>query len=381
MIDTVILTIPKNNFKILRPSEFSERCIGIFNPPYRKGSFVKDVRNPTKAEKESGKYYPRLTLIKALRRGGFSVFLKVEFSASKLLFGNNFDELEETDFYAVCKTLEKRLEEMGIILLGYNTLENCSVSGVHYSKNIALTDYSTPYSITKELKKCDISKLKDVNQTDFRNEGHVFKYRTNSKEIVFYDKRKDLEIAKISEKRAEEKDYYGQLNLFSMVKPKSPFEVIRLEIRLNTPATVRKQLAQLEINLTDRLTFRELFNESISKRVLLEEINYLNTRYLDILLMQENRPEDVVTSLRKCNPHLSYGKILMFTAAKVLLESVGVREFREITKSFGYSNWYRLNKEIRELNLDQISLKATNPFVILNTKIGEFKPLKMVDFL
>ena len=54
----------------------------------------------------------------------------------------------------------------------------------------------------------------DVNQTDYRNEGHSYKWHCNSYEVVFYDKIKDLEKAKQSEKRAIEKDNAIQLHLF-----------------------------------------------------------------------------------------------------------------------------------------------------------------------
>ena len=57
----------------------------------------------------------------------------------------------------------------------------------------------------------------DVNQTDYRNEGHSYKWHCNSYEIVFYDKIKDLEKAKHSDKRAIEKDNAIQLNLFPQI--------------------------------------------------------------------------------------------------------------------------------------------------------------------
>lgn len=54
-------------------------------------------------------YLPRLTLIKAIRNGGFSILLKIEFSIPKLLYCNNFDEVEESDFGEICWKLQEVL--------------------------------------------------------------------------------------------------------------------------------------------------------------------------------------------------------------------------------------------------------------------------------
>jgi len=46
---------------------------------------------PSKQDMTKYRYLPRLTLIKAIRNGGFAILLKVEFSITKLLYAKNFD--------------------------------------------------------------------------------------------------------------------------------------------------------------------------------------------------------------------------------------------------------------------------------------------------
>ena len=105
-----------HKFKIKEPEKFS--------PP---ADFTKDriklcknarfkyIRNPTKQELEKGFYYPRMTLMQqCFSDGNFIIKLKIEFSAPKLMFKNNFDELEDKDFDNVVDTLLRKLEEMGI---------------------------------------------------------------------------------------------------------------------------------------------------------------------------------------------------------------------------------------------------------------------------
>jgi len=72
------------------------------------------------------------------------------------------------------------------------------------------------------------------------------KFRTNSFEIAGYDKMKDMEKAKISEKRALEDDNVIQMHLFDKIettRKNKPLEVFRWEIRLN----LRKKISQVQM--------------------------------------------------------------------------------------------------------------------------------------
>ena len=129
----------------------------------------------------------------------------------KLLFGNNFDELEDADFPLVISKLKQRLRDMGMDV-SEPVIANAPISAIHYSKNIPLVDYTTPYTYLERLSRIDLNQRLDLNQTDFRNEGHSLKFRANSFEVAFYDKMKDLRKAKISEKRAEERENAIQIS-------------------------------------------------------------------------------------------------------------------------------------------------------------------------
>src|SRR5262249_9425762 len=101
MLDTVVLTLDRRQFEVLQPERFSPSAKGLLVPPYyplgARGNFA-CVQNPTKADLQGGRYLPRLTLAKRKIPSGFALTLRIEFSAPKLVFGNNFDELESCDF-------------------------------------------------------------------------------------------------------------------------------------------------------------------------------------------------------------------------------------------------------------------------------------------
>lgn len=209
MIDTIVLTLRQNMFTIMHHDYFSPSTEGLYKPSeyYRLGSRSNMVckQNPTPSELKAGIYKPRLTITKRInKQRQFEITMKVEFSVPKLLFGNNFDELDETDFDNVIQILKQKLRDMGVMIFEH-LLVVAPVSAIHYSKNIALTDYSTPYTYLEKLSKANINQRLDLNQTDFRNEGHSLKYRANSFEVVFYDKLKDLNKAKMSEKELRKK--------------------------------------------------------------------------------------------------------------------------------------------------------------------------------
>jgi len=378
MIDTIVLTLKTGMYTIFEHDNFSPSTRGLTDPTtgyYRLGgrSNITCKQNPTSSELKRGIYKPRLTVTKRINRdGNFDIPLKIEFSIPKLLYGNNFDELTDADFPVVIQKLKAILNEMGVRMFEH-FLVNAPVSSVHYSKNIALTDYTTPYTYLEQLTKLNINKRLDTNRTDFRNEGHSFKYRANSFEIVFYDKIKDLQQAKLSEKRAEEKDNALQLDLFNVLKQRKPFEVLRFEVRLNH----RQKISQIlkKIGKEVEPTFLNIFNQDIAKKVLLHYINEIEEAYPPLMFYQYDSPKKLFTNFLIANPKIKLAHALKMLGLRILLEEIGVREFREITKRYGNSTWYSLNKEMKRWSkIDEISV-----FSLLRNQIKEFRPLKLLE--
>jgi hypothetical protein len=123
--------------------------------------------------------------------------LRIELSLPKLLFGNNFAELRYKDFTEVIQKLVVTLDVMGIAI-EKQTLEQAPVVGIHYSKKIPLADGSAPYHYIRQIKEADVANALDTNQTDYRHEGHSYKWHCNAYEVVFYDKNKQIFFAIIT---------------------------------------------------------------------------------------------------------------------------------------------------------------------------------------
>lgn len=373
MIDTVVLTFKQYMFTILDRDKFTPSASEVYDASFKKGgrAFRKCTQNPTRRELESGIYKPRLTLIKRVNREGkYEITLRVEFSVPKLIYGNNFNELRDSDFKEVVRKFDKVLREMGVFVYG-NYLKEAPVSVVHYSKNIILKDYTTPYFYLEQLSKLNINERLDTNRTDFRNEGHSFKYRASSFEVVFYDKKKDLKQAKVSGKRSEEKDNALQLNLLDVLERQRPFEVLRMEIRLNKRAKVTQILRKIDQDLEPTLV--NIFSEEIAKKVLLHFIEEIESAYPPLLIYEDNSPKDFFNSFLITNPEIKLPKALKMLGLRVLLDEAGVRGFRQMTRRYGNSTWYSLKKEMEAFKPETPSVFAT-----LKKEIAEFEPVNLI---
>ena len=375
MIDTIVLKIPYPHFRITDYSKFGPNTRAFFEHSFevfRNRPFIKAVNNPKKSRIDPYNYYPYLTLMKVLRRGGFETFLLISFSVPKLLYGNNFDEVEETEFGDLIWRLQERLRPMGVEISDIKCIAEAEVSSVHYSKNIILPDYVIPYSVIQELRKANINLLKGFTQAQYRDEGSAIKIHTNSCELIFYDKLKDLQKAKRTEKGTIEKDYMGQLSLFESLPKKKPFEIIRIELRLGDRKQIRHYLKKIYYP-TNVLTFTRLFDLDISKRVLIYSYEQIVNLYPKILLYDFSTIDQLVLDIQFNNPGIRYSKILQLVGVWSILHEKGVRSFRESLAKYSKERWYRTAKE-----LDQLKLPLRSHSAIIFVVLGILKRFETV---
>jgi hypothetical protein len=331
------------------------------------------VQNPTKSELLRGVYKPRLTITNRFNTFGRSEWtLSIELSLPKLLYRNNFDELSDNDFPEVIELLQSRLKEMGVKIFTA-ILEKAPVSSVHYSKNIPLTDGSTPHYYISKIKDANVPLLLDVNESSYQNDGCGFKWHANSYEVAFYDKIHDLGKAKISDKRAFENDNSLQLDLFEAFQERKQFEVLRMEVRLNNRQKTRKLFKTLGIRA--ELNFSEVFSTGISRKVLLYYIDEMAKRR-PIIMDSSANPKDFLASLIVENPTLGLRKTFAICGLKQALEAMDIRELRGMFEKYGNRSWSKFISESNSIKIKRLN----DPFAFIRSNIETFMPLKLVDF-
>ena len=369
MVDTMKLMLDKSMFWITDVSLFQKERQNA-----SRGYFTL-VQNPTKAELLNRIYKPRLTLTKRFNTSRrFEETLSIELSLPKLLYKNNFDELQDSDFVRITELLSSVLKTMGVRIFSH-VLLSAPVSAIHYSKNIPLTDGSTPHYLISKIKEANIPLALDVNQTDYRNDGHSYKWHSNSYEVAFYDKIHDLGKAKKQgDKRAIEKDNTIQLNLLDALEQRKRLEVLRMEVRLNNRQKMKQLFKTLKIET--ELTFQNLFSSNISQQVLLYYLNELESQRPKLLDYRASSPKALLADLIINNPKLGAKHTIQLFGLKNALDVVTPRELRTMFGKYSDRSWYRLFAEAK-----QVKLPITkSPFDVIRKNLTSFEPLKLVDF-
>lgn len=375
MIDTVTIRLNEWQFRIVDHNKFSPNSQGMFIPPYtRMGgrAYIDSVQNPTRRELLNGNYKPQLTLRKRWQNGQPLVFLYIQFSAPKLLFGNNFDELTDSDFDLVIDKLQTKLLEMGVST-NIPELRNAVCSKVHFGKNIILTNYAIPYMLIKEIKKTDFDLRYDIAEKDYRNEGHSIRFHSKDFEIIFYDKKKDLLKAKIGDSKAIEQDNAIQLGLFDEIKTENPFEVLRMETRLNTLRRIQQELGVGN----HKVTFEEIFKEKLAFKVLNKYWRIIFDNY-ELMSYQIENKEKFLANFIINNPKARLGNAFQTYAFLEYVKEIGIRRFRKIIEDrYSQRTWYSLKSGIKKYKMNKV---LSQPMFELDKQFHNFEPVKLKDY-
>ncbi len=370
MIDTICLLIPKDKVVML---DLSNQGVSGWDLQSKTNEYDRFVKNPSKRDLESGKYYPRLTGYKRKYRQEANI--RIEFSVPKLLYMNNLEELEETDFDEVVNALQSRLRDMGMVA-SENLLKNCSVSAVHFGKNIKLNDGHTVSQIISEMNKIDLRKSFDFARARFINNGESLYAHTTSHQLVIYDKIADL---KKDEKRAIDKDQTQyQQNLFAeLEKRPEKLEIIRFEVRLSQKVKMNSILEK--VGYKKNPTFQDIFKKDIAQKVVQHYWQtIIKERNLGLFTVQSTH-KDILRAVYKAEPKIKPNRAIYLTGLLLLAKDVdGMRELRSIThRKSNERTWFRIAKDVRHISLKLSKNKVRDWVSIIDTELAEYKTLKI----
>lgn len=324
--------------------------------------------NPSRTYAKMGKYMPRLTMYKRVRKT-VEYQLAIEFSAPKMLFGNNFDELEEKDFDTLLTALQSALYELTGHHFFKQQLAHADIAAWHPSKNIVFLDYTSCQTILNTMGKLDVSKMYDFQKTDFRD-GHVVHIHTNSLDIAFYDKMADLRKALVSSKRAFEKDSLVQLNLLEDLSEYRPMEVFRYEVRFVGRASIKRAYPEL-----NRWTFETLYKKKLCQDALLKHWNKL-TSNVDLLALDVEEPYELLQNYLEENDGMQPQTALAAVAGLLITSQVGAIGLRNTLEArYGKQVWYRLKPLLKTPQAHRF--KA---FIHIDDVLNRFTPTRMPDY-
>ncbi|HEY9687605.1 MAG TPA: hypothetical protein V6C52_11570 [Coleofasciculaceae cyanobacterium] len=371
MIDTIRLILDEGTFHINEPDRFQPNAKTILDLKERfyGGRLMKAVLNPTKQEKQDTGYAPRLTL---RRRPPNIIELVIEFSIPKLLYGNNFDEISETDFSKVIEVLQDKLEAWGILIFA-ELLRKAPVGSIHYGKNIVLPRYTLCKSIINLLSKAPIKQWMDHNKVDFRNGGHLYKVHTDNFELAFYDKVKDLQQAKRGAKRAYEPEANVQGDLFDYFEVATDVQVLRMEARLNSRSQIQRMLKAVGLP-DDDLRFFALFSKDIAQKTLLHHWKPYKSAMALVAMSQSGTPSAMMDYLVRQDQDAAINTHLQRLGAMMLIGEVGWPGLRSLWDGMPRS-FQRLKKDLESLPVgDKTRLSDIEA---IDATLRAFEPVKM----
>lgn len=367
MIDTIILQIPIEYSAIIEHNQFTPSAKGILDNP---ANFYKYTNNPKEKDRKRGIYKPKLTVIKR----GKKIYLKIEFSAPKLLFGSNLEEVNEIDFNEVVETLQKRVLEMGVTLWTFE-IENAEVLGFHPSKNIPLSKGYTSSFAIRELSKINLNQKLDLERVSFRNDGESLQLYSNRHSFVLYDKISDLNKPA---KRAIDKDQTkSQLDLFEYIKKeKRNLEVLRLEVRLSHKRKMKEVLEK--VGFTNTPLFKNIFKKDLCQKIV--RLYWNNFFRKNLFLFNTNDSAQKILQIIL----MEYPKINIKTAFmlvglyKLSRDKEGIRNLKNIIKSYKPNfNWTIIDNYLKKFD-DEMFIKPLYEFTEdIEREINNFKAFKI----
>jgi len=365
MIDTVCLLIPKDQMSYISG-------VSSWELYSKTDQYEKFVRNPSRAEKETGNYFPRLTGYK--RQFSQEANVRIEFSVPKLLYLNNLEELEDKNFPEVIETLQDRLKTMGVIVTK-SVLENSSVSSVHFSKNIVLQDGYTVSHLISEINKVNLRKSFDFTKTRFMNDGQSLYFHTTSHQFTVYDKIADLNKSK---KRAIDKDQtLYQRSLFAELNNEDERqEIIRFEIRLSQKQKMNKVI--MALGYQKNPLFKDIFNVQMSRKVVIDYwkklIKERNIGLFSLSISIKDMLRTLFLADKTLKPKQAIYLLGLFMLAK---DENGMRQLRAIISKRSHDRtWYRITQDMQEASELITKNKLRDWVTQIDKALEDYKPYK-----
>ncbi len=374
MIDTIILSLPKHKAVMLDVSAIGVRPWDLQS---RTRAYEKFIKNPSSNDKKSGLYFPRLTGFKRKHKliQGWDNSIKIEFSAPKLLYKNNLDELTDMDFDTVVEALHERLKMMGVVI-HTKDLRTAPVRAVHYSKNIELQNGYTSQYVISELNKIDLNKRFDLTRARYMNDGQSLCAYTISNSLVIYDKVADLIRDK---KRAIDKEQTPQqLALFEQfAKPAQPREILRFEVRLSQKRKMNTLFKTL--GFAENPTFQDVFSAAKSRAVMNSYWSKMVENSGNLLFGHTFTAKDLLKQILLAEKKVKPKEVIYRTGLLLLLrEGNGMRELRSVlAKRTNDRTWYRLAADAKETGAALSKLKPREWFDQIRSAFISYQPFKV----
>lgn len=373
MIDTIAFDLCPSSFRTVRPDLFCPNAEVLWKKPnelWDTRIFPRSVFNNSK-----DKYYPKVSLYEHTRTGKRRIYLKVECSVSKLLKGENFFSLLANVKEKFASVMAETLRVMGVETTEESIL-SAPANKLHIAHNMLI-----PVSVQivlDDLYRTSQRADMDIQKTDYRNGGSILHFHYDSYELAFYDKVADMERLQYCPKRAVCYDKYPEIPVYKQYLEDKLFNVLRMELRMNTPKAIQKfwypcvdedTLQKIRIQ---KLRVGDCFNNQPIKDILVREWEKLAQKVYDLPVFHRSITELYEDIVRR-NPDITDKKRNLLIPVVMMLASESAVSVRHILeKQYGKEKAKRIIKEALSLNIPR---HKTNYIVYIGKELKKFTPL------
>lgn len=384
MIDTIGLSVSQGKYTVFEKAPFKP----TFNKIYPQDTdqliqFMKEHKgikkytlNPKQQYKEQGLIYPNVTIYETYKKyGGYQCNLKPHISIPKLLFGHSVEEVNNTHYQQAVLTLQSRLKDMGVYVYE-NALHEASVTTLHYCMNILMPSEADTRRFLHALSRMTMDDRYENHSRDYANGGKAVRFHTKVFEFISYLKYYDfLETGKYTVDRKttlQEKAIVSKL-----IKTKTIPPLIRLEARFNGKPTIRKHLRTITGIDKQTWTFREVFDEDISRKVMQYYWHKLMTNPMNRLMLTEISRDDIHRKLSETFLDIPQRVIDTTIGMFDRLNAQGALGYKEeLQKRYSRSKWYKDQEKILAF-LERININGNTDLIDLVTSAIEQKPMQL----
>lgn len=358
MIDTVTINLPLSD---LLPNKTPAEELAFLRSwdKRTRGDFTTWVRNPTPQEQVRG-YHPNLLAYKHFQLGR-RLFVKIQFSAPKLFWGNNLDELDTCHAIPVAQKLKLALVNMGLNP-NRDALLRAQVKTLHYSKNILLENGYTTNEVIQSISRMQSGGRLQKRDSQYGRDGSGVNLFNKSFGFSIYDKISELEAELVEQLKQN-----GQLP-----------QVMRLEARMVNMYKINHTFNKLDLGQNP--TLQEVFDSEKSRRVVTHFWQELIAPQMALVTQTGESPNSIIQTLLRTIPDITVHKAIK-VASMVLSgrNTGGLSELRTIVLSQkNQRTWSRLYKEIKEAS-GALEAQEDTWWEQIESQLAEYESLSLIE--
>lgn len=384
MLDTTGFSIPYGKYTIVDTSAFRPTFKKIDpKDPYQIQQFLQDkkglqkyILNPKAEYKQQGLVYPNISIYETYKNtSGYQCNLKPHISIPKMLFGHSVEEVNNSYYQESVSTLRSRLKDMGVWVYEH-AIHEAEMTMLHYCMNILMQSEADAKRLLTAMSKMTLGERYENHSRDYTNKGKAVRFHTKTFEFITYLKYYDFlgtGLDRIDKKATvQEKEIARKLWEKNKIPP-----LIRIEIRYNGKPTIRKHLRTILGVDKPTWTFKEIFDEEISRKVIQYYWHKLIDNPLNKLMLMEISEQDIYRKLRNSFTDTPQRIIDNTLGMYKRLQAQGTADYKdELLKTYSRSKWYKDQKRITQFLEDNDLISNSDLFEFMECAITQ-KPLQL----